>query len=629
MTKTPWKVAGPRKRTWLGGSTLAFGVHCLAVASAAAQTPPPRHDTKSPTGVSFRTVTFTYDEEDLSIGGPGQEGLSFRRSYSSNPPPRPGMFSGLGWTDNFATYVNNDQVPWHPDVEPPPANEREWIYNVSIGMKSYAFIGGTTGGTAKAPSHVAWGPYRSVSKDGVKLVYNGTDYTSGFFMMTEADGTIINFTPGVAAAAVSDITYPDGTRLSFTYSVGKLKSVFSNRGWGLLFESTTKACAVNLATTFVSATSSCPPSARSVTYGYSAGVLHPSAQLLTSVTKGGATETYGYGTSDHLSCIRNPGETACKIANIYSECPASTWDPAQNRMARWPRDPVATQTLATGEVYTYSTDSSACGDTNQGEPDYFPWTGNNATMTLNNSEVTHVGVGTGGMPMFISDPLNRSTTIEYESPKWPLSTESVDVAQITRPGGDAVSYNRDARGNIYRTEQKARPGSGLSDIVVTAVFPSACDNAKTCNKPTSVTDARSNTTSYTYDAAHGGVLTETGPAVNGIQPVKRSAYAQYYAWLKASGPGYAPAATPVWLSTEERTCRSTATVGNACAGGTADEVVVSYEYQAGNASTPSNLLLRGKVVTADGQSLRTCFGYDNDGNKIWETSPRAGLGSCQ
>ncbi|WP_443018766.1 DUF6531 domain-containing protein [Sphingomonas sp. 7/4-4] len=81
---------------------------------AAAQTPPPRHDTKSPTGVSFRSLTFSYDEEDLSIGGSGHEGLSFRRSYSSNPPPRTGMFFGLGWTDNFATYINNGEVPLPP-----------------------------------------------------------------------------------------------------------------------------------------------------------------------------------------------------------------------------------------------------------------------------------------------------------------------------------------------------------------------------------------------------------------------------------------------------------------------------------------------------------------------------------
>ncbi|WBY08218.1 hypothetical protein PIB19_01280 [Sphingomonas sp. 7/4-4] len=503
------------------------------------------------------------------------------------------------------------------------------MYNVSIGMKSYAFIGGTTGGTATHPTHVAWGPYRSVSKDGVTLVYNGTNYTSGYFTLTESDGTVINFTPGIAAAAVSNITYPDGTRLEFTYVAGKLESVFSNRGWAILLDAPTKACVVNLAVTYVAPAATCPSTARAVTYGYSYGVLHPTAQLLTSVTKAGSTAAYGYGTSDHLSCVRNPGETQCRISNTYSDCPASTWDPSDTRMARWPKDPIASQLLATGEAYIFSIDPSPCGLTNEGEPDPYVWNGSNTTMTLNGSQVTSVGVGTGGMPLFISDPLGHSTVIQYESPEWPVTTETVDVALVTNPEGDAVAYQRDDRGNVYQTERKAKPGSGLADIVSTASFPATCANAKTCNKPASVTDARGSTTSYAYDITHGGVLTETGPAVGGVQPVKRSAYAQYYAWLKTAGGGYAPAATPVWLPTEERTCRTTATTGNACAGGASDEIVVSYEYQAGNASAPSNLLLRGKIVTADGISLRTCYGYDQDGNRIWETSPRAGLGSCQ
>jgi hypothetical protein len=57
-------------------------------------------------------------------------------------------------------------------------------------------------------------------------------------------------------------------------------------------------------------------------------------------------------------------------------------------------------------------------------------------------------------------------------------------------------------------------------------------------------------------------------------------------------------------------------------------VVVSYEYEAGNASTPSNLLLKGKVVSADGGVQRSCYGYDNEGNRIWETRPRAALTVC-
>jgi hypothetical protein len=55
-------------------------------------------------------------------------------------------------------------------------------------------------------------------------------------------------------------------------------------------------------------------------------------------------------------------------------------------------------------------------------------------------------------------------------------------------------------------------------------------------------------------------------------------------------------------------------------------MVTTYEY--GADGTANNLRVRGKVVTADGVSLRTCYGYDWQGNKISETSPRAGLATC-
>jgi hypothetical protein len=149
-----------------------------------------------------------------------------------------------------------------------------------------------------------------------------------------------------------------------------------------------------------------------------------------------------------------------------------------------------------------------------------------------------------------------------------------------------------------------------------------------------VIDANGNRTDYTYDATHGGVLTETASAdTNGVRAVKRYAYTQRYVWIKNSSGGFVHASSPVWLLIEERSCRATATVGNACAGGAADEVITSYDYGPDTGLVGNNLWLRGKTVTAqdsDGviRSLRTCFGYDRDGNKTFETSPRAGLAGC-
>lgn len=572
--------------------------------------------------MSYRTLSFSYDEEDISIGGEGHEGLTLRRSYSSSPPSNPGVFAALGWTENFASYLSFEEIPYFPGYEPYPY-ERQWIYHVSIGMKSYAFIGGTTGGDINSAWHGPWGDYVSVSPNGVTLVYNGgeNDY-SNTFTLTEADGTVTNFSSGLSNAKMLNIIYPDGTRLDFTYTYttnGPLESVFSNRGWAILFDSKTTACVVNRAMTYVTAMSSCPLGARSVTYGYSTiGTFGPN---LTSVTKDGATATYGYNSIARLNCVRDPGQSECRISNTYGECPTVTGDTFYNNVVRHGLAPVISQQTATGETYAYAPTTAHC---RQPDPEFnYPWVANSVAMTVNGTQTTTVGVNTSGVPSWITDPLSRTTTVYYEG-----GYDQAEPWRIIYPELDEARYVRDGRGNILQWTRKAKPGSGLADIVSSAAYPSTCANRRTCNKPTSVTDANGNITSFTYDAAHGGVLTETAPAVGGISPVKRYAYTQHYAWLKASGSGHAQAATPIWLVSEVRTCMTSATVGNACGAGSSDEVVTSYTYEAGNGATPSNLLLKGVVVTSNGTSLRTCYGYDGDGRRISETTPNANLGAC-
>ncbi|WP_206435250.1 hypothetical protein, partial [Sphingomonas koreensis] len=59
----------------------------------------------------------------------------------------------------------------------------------------------------------------------------------------------------------------------------------------------------------------------------------------------------------------------------------------------------------------------------------------------------------------------------------------------------------------------------------------------------------------------------------------------------------------------------------------ADGGHTTYEYGANG--TANNLFLKGKVVTADGISLRTCYGHDDFGNVLFVTTPGAGQGACQ
>ena len=165
-------------------------------------------------------------------------------------------------------------------------------------------------------------------------------------------------------------------------------------------------------------------------------------------------------------------------------------------------------------------------------------------------------------------------------------------------------------------------GSVPAPIVTSAVYEVAI-GSKYANKPLSMTDALGRTTTWTYAPEHGGVLSETGPAVNGVAPQKRYAYVQRYARLLDGSP----AGPPVWLLERMSTCRIGNPSGFGCELGS-DEVLTIYDYGPDNA--PTNLLLRGQAVVADGEVLRTCFAYDGRGRKISETSPNgtAGLSAC-
>jgi hypothetical protein len=182
-------------------------------------------------------------------------------------------------------------------------------------------------------------------------------------------------------------------------------------------------------------------------------------------------------------------------------------------------------------------------------------------------------------------------------------------------GRQTETYEYDARGNL------------LSNGFVTAGFEATCTNQIICNRPQWVRDRAGNQTDYSYSPVHGGPVTVTGPAVQGVRPQTRYEYIQRTPWLRSSTGGYV-AGLPIWLLSATSSCRTSAASGNpsapcAVAG---DEVRIEFEYGPDNG--PNNLLQRGTVTMADGQVSRTCFGYDHRFQKISETQPMGTGGAC-
>ncbi|TXC65017.1 RHS repeat-associated core domain-containing protein [Sphingosinicella ginsenosidimutans] len=195
----------------------------------------------------------------------------------------------------------------------------------------------------------------------------------------------------------------------------------------------------------------------------------------------------------------------------------------------------------------------------------------------------------------ITDQLGHTTSFTYDG--------SSRLTRVTQPEGNYVNYTLDARGNVTETRHVAKSGSGLSDIVETAGYPSTCANPVTCNEPTSTTDARGYTTDYTYDSTHGGVLTITAPAPSGTgdRPQTR------YSYTNTTGE---------YFLTGISSCASGASP--ACVGTAAESrVVIGYDAS-GNMTS---------VQRRDGTgalSATTTMTYDGVGNMIMADGPLSG-----
>ncbi len=189
-----------------------------------------------------------------------------------------------------------------------------------------------------------------------------------------------------------------------------------------------------------------------------------------------------------------------------------------------------------------------------------------------------------------------------------------NLLTATLPEGGQVQYTRDSYGNATQTVYVPKAGSGLTNITTSAVYP--CSSAATCNEPSSVTDAKGNVTTYTYDATTGLPLTVTRPQVNGIAPQTRYAYTQLQAYYKNSSGSIVASGFPVARLTSTSACMTKASCS-----GTSDEVRTTIVY--GTTGTGNNLLPTSASSSAgDGSLIATRSAtYDPSGNINTATDP--------
>ncbi|WP_230781777.1 hypothetical protein [Sphingomonas sp. Leaf37] len=583
----------------------------------------------SPGGVDMRSGSYSFENEDLSIGS-GGDALSLKRVFSfdgwdGNVHQRFGKF----FNHNWSIMVRERRVPVGGACYP-----SQFDYNVTVdfGALSEGFRSRyqpiafeQTAAKAGYAELAASGGYTFTARDGTRVVFPAVSGGAGCGTWMEA------------CAYAESVTQPDGTVFTLSYesggSQGKLRSVVSNRGFALLFEYgggefVTKACVINLAVAPKPTDNSCPIGAVTATYGYAGDV-----QTVAAMPAGGSW-SFAQPSANSFSLTR-PGESAPFVINSYDLYSA---DYPQRSLA------VTHQALAGGTSYSYQWDLL---ENTGGDGSYTAEvTGGKLTDSAGGTVEVRYGMYTKQQwdqmappyyyatpgPVMVKDQLGRVTSADYcdttaTSGHCPY-LQIPPLKRTSNPEGDTEEYVYTSYRNLYRTTRIAKPGTNLANLIETRDYGGT--TPATRSKPTAITDSRSNVTNFSYDPTHGGLLYEQGPAdSNGIRPVKWRHYVQRSAWLSNGGGGFY-AAPPVWVMDYEGTCRTTATNlsdGN-CGGGAADRTVTTYDYGPDNGSAGNNLLVRGVTVTADGQSRRTCYGYDGQGRRIWETSPRAGLGAC-
>ncbi len=609
-------------------------------------------DTVSPYGVSYATGSFTYSVPLFTIGhGEWPNKVTVSLDYDSSGRRYPNK----PWTISIARRMSGLYTQYITGFEGDPIEElHRYGLNVVLGNSKQEFdLGGPTLDPAS---------FRSVSENGSSVDFAALPpgyyfgrYLSfpGDFTVTGRDGTTLEFLGGLRNSdgplqihGPATLTLPDGTEVDYSDAPNlgdQMVSQSSSSGL-IVRKYGSEICAFNTAYIDASTITDCSQSPLVATIVTQPGVY----ELVTSVTRpDGGTFNFEYqsyttthnapggmgpnstGTREHLSCVKEPGQSVCAVSNTYDPCDGPGFGTNQGgwyfQDSEWSgsRDRVIRQDLADGRIITYSYAFQA-------DPCQLV----SAVTMSEGSDSTEVKLVDGVRlyevpgPVSVKDPLQRVTEYTWTGDAIGTTGQFDDkLATVTSPDDNSVEYSYDSRGNRTETRIKAKPGSGLADIVTTATYPATCTHQKTCNKPTSVTDAEGNTTTFTYDAAHGGVLTEQGPSVGGVVPATKYYYVQREAWLK-SGSGYAKSGVPTWLLSETRACRTTSMnlANGTCAGGTADLVRTTYDY--GPDSGPNNLWLRGTAAIADGQTLRTCFSYDDLGRRVSETQPKAGLTSC-
>jgi RHS repeat-associated protein len=544
----------------------------------------------SPGNVDMVDGKYAHDITDLSVG-PDGDSLDFVRVDRNR----------IVWNSNWHYYVHRDSV---------------------TGGYNYSIFNSAVAKTWYNPNLTTTFQDTSLDFTGSSKLEQIGSGASQYFKFTGPDGAIIQFEPGSTDIDryAQSLTRPDGLLVQFQYDSGgtggtkRLRRIYDNRGYIFVLEysiagnadAISKVCSINAAFTTPPSANTCPAGVRTVTYTYTANwvssVMDPAGKVATvTVTRDANGNRIG-------ETYYKPGLAQPYLTVTYDNVGIISL-----------KKPVTQQVFGDGPTYTYSYDVYGSDYPNT-EGRGGGWSETQGldygTLTWGTIQIDpqqHPAV----TPMPISVDSAATGPLTYTlNPTW------TRIATKTLPSGLLTKYTYGGGSGAALSELRFIPPSGSSDpqIASSYTYPGGCTNMVICDKPLTATDPRGNTTDYTYDPMHGGVLTETQPAptAGAVRPQKRYTYQQFYARYRNSSGTVVQAPMPIWKLTQISECQTTAS----CAG-TADEVRTTFTYPSGTGAF--NLIPISKAVGAGDSSLTatTAWTYDSNGDKLTEDGPLA------
>jgi RHS repeat-associated protein len=562
----------------------------LATTPACAQSLPPTRSAIDPRGVDTISGTWMLRQSDLSIGPAGAGGLSYETIETGQ-----GIYS-----HNFKLAL----------TLPLPT-----VAKIELGERT---IGFTKSGSV----------WTADQKDGWSMVE-----TSSAFTLTDSIGVVYNFDKATAAgnpsysfdyayydnmsvnAVATSVTGPNGIVITLTYQRGswawtpggiasygvRLMSVTSNAGYALSYHHPATSLASNgsnlgnwwgidKVTAVNRSVDYCDPASNTCTASSAARYV-----------------SYGTGTApDGVTPTSTISDAKGLLRQTYSEFPEAGSIFHIRRAS-------GAETVYTIDENNFVTNVSD-GINNWAYAWYFDGDYLSGTQTDPLTHQTNTyAYTTGSQLRSLADGLGHQTSYEYDV--------NGRLTKVAAPEGDYAQYTYDARGNVTQTTLTPKSGSGLTATTTYASFPTTCSSAVTCNKPTSMTDAKGAVTNYSYNATTG-LVTQVdlpAPTTGAVRPQTRYGYSALNAYVKNASGSIVATSTPIYKLTSASACAT----ASSCAG-TADETLTTYAY--GTAGVANNLLPTAVTIAAgDGTpAATTAATYDYSGNVASIDGPLAG-----